>query len=500
MVPLFKFTNLLKRVPVSIGKHIWIKASQIAKLSEHLIYRFLGQPDLGPSSGTLTVIDNRTRRQYDIPIKRNAIKAVEFRKITSAQQGADPVDQIQTGLRVLDPGYLNTACVESKITLVDGQRGYIQYRDYPIEYLFENHNYEDVLHLLVWGHLPSAAERLAFRRRFALACVPPKHAVEVIQSFPRDSLTKTMIMAGLAAFASHEDGAEHTHQSSRPYYLGRPNEVDTGMVRTLGAFASVVALAYCHKRNKRFTMPDPEESYIGNVVVTARTGHGAVTVVRMMGFRESSSDVAPDRDIVACFSKLWILYADHEMTNSTAAFLHASSTLTDPLSCCISSIACAHGPLHGGAIDIAYRTFADVGTPENVPALIADVKAKKHRLFGYGHRIYKAVDPRAKFMRAMIDQHKDRVQSNPLLAVALEIDRVAGADEYFTSRKLKANADFYGCFLYTAFGFEADIIVAMACMSRLPGGLAHWRESMLERGPLIWRSQQIFTGKVAVES
>ncbi|KAF6811414.1 citrate synthase [Colletotrichum sojae] len=487
MVPLFKFTNLLRRVPFSIGKHIWIKASKVTKLSLHLIYRFLGQTDLGPSSGTLTVIDNRTGRQYDIPIKRNAIKAVEFRKITLAQQVVDPVDQVQPGLRILDPGYLNTACVKSKITLVDGQRGYIQYRDYPIEYLFENHDYEDVLHLLVWGHLPSTAERHAFQRRFALACVPPKHVVQVMQSFSRDSLTKTMIMAGLAAFASHEDGAVHTHQSSRPYYLGQPDEADTGIVRTLGAFASVVALAYCHKRNRPFTMPDPEESYVGNVV-------------RMMGFHESSSDASPDRDVVACFSKLWILYTDHEMTNSTAAFLHASSTLTDPLSCCISSIACAYGPLHGGAIDIAYRTFADVGTPDNVPALIADVKAKKHRLFGYGHRIYKAVDPCAKFMRAMIEQHKDRVQSNPLLAVALEIDRVAGADEYFTSRKLKANAEFYGCFLYTAFGFEADIIVGMACMSRLPGGLAHWRESMLERGPLIWRPQQIFTGKLAMES
>ncbi|KAF6830935.1 citrate synthase [Colletotrichum musicola] len=475
MVPLFKFTNLLKRVSVLIGKHIWIKVSKITKLSVHLIYRFIGQTDLGPSSGTLTVIDNRTGRQYDILIKRNAIKAVEFRKITSAQQGADHFDQVQTGLRVLDPGYLNTACVESKITLVDGQRGYIQYRDYPIEYLFENHDYEDVLHLLVWGNLPSAAERLAFQRRFALACVPPKHVVQVIQSFPRDSLTKTMIMAGLAAFASHGDGAVHTHQSSRPFYLGRPDEVDTGIVRTLGAFASVVALAYCHKRNKPFTIPDPEESYIGNVV-------------RMMGFHEASCDASPDRDVVACFSKLWILYADHEMTDSTAAFLYTSSTMTDPVSCGISSIACAYGPLHGGAIDIAYRTFAEVGTTENVPALIADVKAKKHRLFGYGHRIYKAVYPRAKFMQAMIEQHKDR------------IDRAAGADEYFTSRKLKANAHLCGCFLHTAFGFEADIIVAMACMSRLPGGFAHWRESMLERGPLIWRPQQIFTGKLAMES
>ncbi|CAI0640985.1 unnamed protein product [Colletotrichum noveboracense] len=184
------------------------------------------------------------------------------------------------------------------------------------------------------------------------------------------------------------------------------------------------------------------------------------------------------------------------MTNSTAAFLHAASTLTDPLSCCISAIVSGYGPLHGGAIDLAYKMFEKIKTPNEVYSLITAVKTNKQRLYGYGHRIYKTVDPRVKLIHRMIDQHRDKVESNPMLAVTLEIDRVANNDEYFTSRNLKANADLYGCFLYTAMGFETDIIVAMASLSRAAVVLAHWREAMLERGPALWRPKQIFTGKV----
>lgn len=156
-----------------------------------------------------------------------------------------------------------------------------------------------------------------------------------------------------------------------------------------------------------------------------------------------------------------------------------------------------YGPLHGGAIDIAYKAFEDLKCPENVPTLIADVKAKKQRLFGYGHRIYKTVDPRTKFIQSLIDNYREDVKSNLLLQVAMEIDRVVKEDPYFTSRKLKANVDLYGCFLYTALGFETDIIIAMTSLSRAPGVLAHWRESMLEKPALLWRPQQIFTGKLA---
>lgn len=169
----------------------------------------------------------------------------------------------------------------------------------------------------------------------------------------------------------------------------------------------------------------------------------------MMGFVEEDSQL-PSPKVIDCLERLWVLYLDHEMTNSTTAFLHVASTLADPISCCTAYVASGNGPLHAGAVDLAYKNLQRLGTPDGVPTLIADVKAKKYRLFGYGHRIYKTVDPRTKFIRAMLDELSERENDNPLLAVALEIDRTASKDEYFTSRNLKANADLYGCFVYTA--------------------------------------------------
>lgn len=249
-----------------------------------------------------------------------------------------------------------------------------------------------------------------------------------------------MILAALSAYASLDEGTQATHSKGEPQYLGKAKEVDEAVIRTLSILAITISLVYCHKRGRAFTPPNPEGSFIGNILL-------------MMGIMEptpAGEPPKPNQKIEKCFERLWILYADHEMTNSTAAFLHAASTLTDPLSCCVTGIVSAYGPLHGGAIDLAYKGFEMVGTPENVPKLITAVKAKKQRLFGYGHRVYKVVDPRTKYIRQLMAEHQELVSANPMLKVAMEIDRVAGEDPYFTSRNLKANADLYGCFLYTA--------------------------------------------------
>ncbi|KAL0937200.1 citrate synthase [Colletotrichum truncatum] len=485
VIPLLYLFKLLRNTVCFILLNLML-GRKLMGASIWLIYHLFGQTAVGPSFGTLTVLDNRTKRQYQVQIKNNTIEASQLRNITASQGDANLVDSLHSGLRILDPGYLNTACIESRITFVDGSRGYKQYREHSIEYLVEKHDYEEVIYLLIWGHLPTALQKKDFQRAIAERCIPPQHVVQTIASFPRDSLTSTILVAGIAAYASHDEGAVLATKSRRPAFSGQLEKVDNAVINCISALATVVALVYCHKRNKAFTPANSEDSLIGNAV-------------RMMGFHRDGEDTEPNPEIVKCFEKLWILYADHEMTNSTVAFLHAASTLTDPLSCCVSGIVSAYGPLHGGAIDLAYKTFEDLQSPDNVPALISDVKSKKQRLFGYGHRIYKAIDPRVKLIRALMDQHKDKVESNPLLSVAMEIDRVANAEEYFTSRALKANADLYGCFLYTALGFETDIIVAMACLSRTPGVLAHWREMMLEKSPLLWRPQQVFTGKRSTE-
>ena len=245
-----------------------------------------------------------------------------------------------------------------------------------------------------------------------------------------------MVLAGLAAYAASDRNSDPT-ASMKPYmYRGDVKVIDKAIIRTFASMAVIVALVYCRQHGKTFTPPDPEGSFVYNVLL-------------MMGFVDPATNL-PSPKVVSTLEKLWVLYCDHEMTNSTAAFLHVASTLADPISCCSAYVASGNGPLHGGAVDLAYKSFATLGCPENVPTMIADIKAKKYRLFGYGHRIYKTVDPRTKFMRAMLDEHSQTSKDDTLLGIALEIDRIASSDSYFTSRNLKANADLYGSFVYTA--------------------------------------------------
>lgn len=309
-------------------------------------------------------------------------------------------------------------------------------------------------------------------------------------------MTFPMIIAGLAAYAALDEGSYKTHNSSAAYYLGNLKAVDAAIIRSLSALATTVALVYCHKRNRHFTKPQKDGSFIGNLLL-------------MMGVSDEHTE--------RCLQSLWVLYADHEMTNSTSAFLHSASNLTDPVSCMIAGVVSAYGPLHGGkvkrdlgnstsseiltvsfltgAIDLAYQDYRRIGSTENVPAFIASVKDHKQRLFGYGHRVYKTVDPRSSAILGMLHKtiEETHQRESPFLQIALEIDRVANSDSYFVSRKIKANADLFGSLLYTALGFETDIIIALACVSRIGGAMAHWREAM-QQTPVLWRPQQLYVG------
>ncbi|TIA07797.1 citrate synthase [Aureobasidium pullulans] len=445
-------------------------------------HRVLGHTAVGPSSGTLGITDERTGRRYTIEIKNNAVKALDFLQITSAGLGAEVADLYDNSLRILDEGFWNTACCETSIIHINGKAGYMQYRNKSIEELFLNNDYEEVVHLLIWGSLPSPEQKSTLRRKLAAHMTAPKSVIDTIKAFAPDGLTHPMILAGIAAFAALDSGTRLVHKSSKPAYLGTPERADDAIIRTLASLASTVALVYCHKRGRNWTPPTPAGSYIGNILL-------------MMGLVEQN-DGGPNQKMEHCLERLWVLNAEHGMTNSTAVFLAAASTLQDPLSCTVAAVASAYGPLHGGAVEMAYKEFERVGSVENVPNLIADVKAKRYRLFGYGHRIYKVRDPRGKLVRRLIDEYKEDLNKNQFLRVAMEIDRIAEEDPYFTSRQLKCNADLYGCFLYSALGLETDIILALSCLSRAPGVMAHWRESMMKKSPTIWRPQHIFTGIV----
>lgn len=238
-----------------------------------------------------------------------------------------------------------------------------------------------------------------------------------------------MLIASLSAFTAADDLACQSHHQAKPMFQGNLPIADRMIARTIAYYASSIALIHCHKNNIRFTPPEEDRSLIGNLLL-------------MMGINKP--------EVEECFNKLWILYADHEMTNSTAALLHAGSSLADPVSAVISGIVSGFGPLHGGAISLAYEIFDKIGSPEAVPGFIANLKSSKTRLLGYGHRVYKARDPRLGLIEKLMYQHREAVDANPLLRIAMAIEQAADSDSYFKDRGLKANADLKGCFLYTA--------------------------------------------------
>ncbi|KAI3322161.1 citrate synthase, partial [Xylariaceae sp. AK1471] len=419
----------------------------------------------------LEVLDSRTGKTYNIPIDDGYIHSSDFAKITvpehELENGSEKESTHARGLRILDLGYQNTACLESKITFIDGHRAIIRYRDFNIQQLFHNYVYEDVMHLLIWGHLPTQAEKDHVRAGMAHAMNPPESVRTIISTFPREGHAMPMLVAGLSAFVAADEVICAARHTQKPVFQGHLDVADEALVRTIGYFATTLALIYCHKNNRDFTPPEPNRSLVGNFLW-------------MMGVTEKNPKAEE------CLNKLWILYADHEMTNSTAAVLHAGSTLTDPVSAAQCGIISGYGPLHGGAIDLAYDALAMIGTPERVPFFIESVKRGKGRLFGYGHRIYKTRDPRLALIEELMEKYKEELHANSLVRVSLAIDKYANEDPYFVERNLKANADLMGCFLYTAMGFEPDMISAMTALSRCAGAMAHWRESLTQPVKL-WR-------------
>ncbi|KAI1172082.1 putative citrate synthase [Nemania sp. FL0916] len=422
---------------------------------------------------SLHIVDSRTGNNYTVTIQNNYIKAIDIRKITAPRTGIENGDAVRNAeaLRILDNGLQNTAVMKSSITLVDGHKGLIKYRDLHIEQLFHDFVYEDVMHLIIWGKLPQQKQKDEVRAVMNKAMTPIPTVIDVISSFPRDAEICPMILAGMCAFMAADETMGATRREQKPTFHGNLGLADQALQRTIAYLATTIALVHCHKVGIAFTPPEPGRSLIGNLLL-------------MMGVQDSQM-------VERCLDKLWILYADHELTNSTAATLHAGSTLTDPVSAIISGIISGFGPLHGGAINLAYDAFRLIGAPENVPAFIDAIKARKGRLFGYGHRIYKTRDPRVALIQELMQEYRTAVDANPLLRIAMAVDKVANQDPYFVDRGLKANADLLGCFLYKAMGFDDDMIMPIIILSRVPGVLAHWRES-LTQPVMLWRSQQIY--------
>ena len=287
-----------------------------------------------------------------------------------------------------------------------------------------------------------------------------------------------MIIAGLSALQASQKELTPAYRA-RDLYSTDPILVDSQCVTVLASMAMISAASYCHHTGKKFNEPDPKMGYVENMLwmmdhVDAATGR-------------------PNPKYVQCVEKLWILIGDHEMTCSTAALLQTASALPDALSALISAVSAFYGILHGGALEVAYKNIAEVGSACNAQSKIDRVKRKEERLYGYGHRVYRVTDPRAIFIKDMLSELKEEVDRDPLLKVAFAIDDIAQKDEYFTSRGLKPNADLFATFVYKAMGFPADFILPMTVMARTQGLMAHWKEAM-SGSARIWRPQQLYNG------
>ncbi|PYH69137.1 putative citrate synthase [Aspergillus vadensis CBS 113365] len=429
------------------------------------------------SSGILYVKDSRTDVQYEIPIRRNAVAAVDFKKIKGPGTGADRADQIAGGLRVHDPGLRNTTVVETAISFSDHERSLLLFRGYSLEQLWES-DFEDVLHLLVWGSYPTVPQRNNLSHELTGAMLAVSDDVQrTIWSLPGASSPLPLIVAGLSAcLASHPDMIPASRDANM--YRNNPEDADRAIIRTVGAYAVVFGLVNSHRKGLRFTPPSRGRSYYENLFV-------------MAGLVDSRTG-RPDRVKLSCFRRFSILNSDHGMALTVFSALATSSSLTDPISCLITAIGSAWGPLHFGATESAKRTLRDIGQAENIPRYLRDVKQGHVKVFGYGHRSYKGIDPRVPPIQSIL---KDLdMSADKHFKLAEQIERACSNDAYFNERGLYVNGDFYGHFIFTAIGFDPEIIPAAMLAQRIMGIMAHWREYMLTRGKLL-RPSHIYTGE-----
>ncbi|TID22833.1 citrate synthase protein [Venturia nashicola] len=448
-----------------------------------ILREYGGNDKSDDKEGELIVKDSRSGNTYNVPIRKGSVDAMQFRQMVTTSKFSTMLGKPVKGqLKVLDVGYQNTACAESNITFVDGENGKILFRGHNILDLHRDRSFDDVAYLLMWGALPRKDQLAHFREEFARLANPPQNVIDTINGFSRDSPAYLMITAGLSAWAAAVPGQIPVHVGET-LYLKNPKMADISMKQGFASFAAIVALIYCHQHGHAFTPAEGHRSLPENVLL-------------MMHFVDKLTG-KPAPAMIEELDKLLILYADHEMTASTAALLHTGSVGADALTSLISSVATGWGPLHAGAIDLVYKKLEEIGSVENVEPFIEKVRNKEQRLMGVGHRLYRTQDPRGKLLRDRLLELSLGVEAIPLLAVALEIERVVSIDEYFTSRKLCINADLYGSLVFTALGFEKEIITAVAGIGRCAGALAHWKEAA-NKDPKIWRPTQLYTGPMSV--
>ncbi|HXP22053.1 MAG TPA: citrate synthase [Streptosporangiaceae bacterium] len=414
-------------------------------------------------TGSLRVTDSRTGRDYEIPITDGAIRATDLRQIKA--------DDDDVGLLSYDPAFLNTASCRSAITYIDGDRGILRYRGYPIEELAENASFLQVAYLLLHGSLPGESEAAAWDREITRHTFVHENIKKFVDGFHHDAHPMGILVSALGALSTfYPDAKEIFDGDSRRRQI----------VRLIAKTPTLAAFAYRHAMGKPYSYPDNDLSYAGNFL-------------NMMA-KMSEPRYRPDPVLEHALDVLFILHADHEQNCSTSAMRAIGSSHSDPYSAAAAAAAALYGPLHGGANEQVLKMLTEIGSVDNIPDYLARVRSGELRLTGFGHRVYKSFDPRAKIIKEVADEVFKATGRNPLLDIALELERIALADEYFVSRKLYPNVDFYSGIIYQAMGFPVEMFPVLFAIGRMPGWLAQWEESILDPEQKISRPRQIYTG------
>jgi citrate synthase len=413
---------------------------------------------------TLTVTDDRTGRVYTLPIEDGAVRAVDLRQIK--------VDDQDFGLMSYDPAFLNTASTKSTITFIDGDEGILRYRGYPIEQLAEQATYLETAYLLLFGELPGEADLGVWENEITHHTLVHENLKHLMEGFRYDAHPMGMfvsVVAGLSTFypeASEVDDADI-----------RLVQVQ----RLIAKVPTIAAWSYRHSRGLPYVYPDNDLGFVENFL--------------SMMFRMGESRYAPEPAVVRALEVLFILHADHEQNCSANAMRAIGSSRVDPYSAMAGAAAALYGPLHGGANEAVLKMLAEIGDVARIPEFIEGVKAGKGRLMGFGHRVYKNYDPRAKIIKEVADEVFEVTGRNSLLDIALELERIALEDEYFIERKLYPNVDFYSGIIYQALGLPVAMFPVMFAIPRTAGWLAQWLEMVVDPEQKIARPRQLYLGE-----
>ena len=405
---------------------------------------------------SLTIRDNRTGEEVEVAITDGTIHATDLR---------------QLGLMSYDPAFLNTASTRSGITYIDGEAGILRYRGYPIEQLAEHASFLETAWLLFEGELPTSDELAAWEEEVRLHTYVHTNVTQFLDGFRHDAHPMGMLLGAVAALSTFYPDAKE---------IGDVESRRLQRVRLIAKFPTIAAWVFRHSRGLPYVFPRNDLGYIGNFV--------------NMTF-EIGGQHEPNPVLQRALEILLVLHADHEQNASTNAVRGVGSTQVDPFSAVSAGIAALYGPLHGGANEAVLRMLDEIGTVERVPEFIESVKAGHGRLMGFGHRVYKSYDPRAKLIKRVADDVFAQTGLNPKLEIALELERIALEDDYFVSRKLYPNVDFYSGLIYEALGLPVAMFPVMFAIGRTSGWIAQWLEMVQDREQKIARPRQIYTGE-----